>query len=155
MVTDWSYRGYSPVSMSVSDDIIRRIDDGKIALPEFQRDFDWNQERIVSLLTSVARRWPIGTLLIIAGERVADLGWGRRALENAPRLSTPNMLVLDGQQRLTSLYHAVRDVSDDVYYCRIDRVAERNELDDDDIVSLKKSDFQKEYPDVSAENEAA
>ena len=140
--------------MSVSEDIVQGIDDGKIALPEFQRDFDWNQARIVSLLTSVARRWPIGTLLTISGEKVADLGWGRRALEGAPRLRTPNVLVLDGQQRLTSLYHAIRDVSEDVYFCHIGRVIDRNEVDDDDIESLKKTEFQKRYPDVSAENAA-
>lgn len=149
---EWTYRGYAPEPLSVSDQIIRGIDEGRIALPEFQRDFDWDQKRIVSLLTSVARRWPIGTLLVVQGERLSDLGWGRRALEGAPHLNSPNMLVLDGQQRLTALYHAIRDdVSEDVYYCHIARVLEREELDDDDIVSDKKSRFQKEYPDKSAE----
>ena len=151
----WTYRGYAPEPLSVSDHIIRGIDDGKIALPEFQRDFDWDQRRIVSLLTSVAKRWPIGTLLVIAGEGLADLGWGRRALEGAPKLSNPSMLVLDGQQRLTSLYHAIRDVSGDVYYCHIGRIAERfregGEVDDDDIASIKRVKFERDYPDVSAE----
>lgn len=154
-MADWTYRGYSPEPLSVSDQIIRGIREGKIALPEFQRDFDWDQRRIVSLLTSVAKRWPIGTLLVIAGERLADFGWGRRALENAPNLNNPSMLVLDGQQRLTSLYHAIGDVSGDVYYCHIGRVAERvldgGEVDDDDIVSIKRVKFDREYPDVSAE----
>ena len=149
---EWTYRGYAPEPLSVSDQIIRGIDEGRIALPEFQRDFDWDQKRIVSLLTSVARRWPIGTLLVVQGEHLSDLGWGRRALEGAPHLNSPNMLVLDGQQRLTALYHAIRDdVSEDVYYCHIARVLESGELDDDDIVSDRKSRFQKEYPDKSAE----
>ena len=148
---EWTYRGYTPEPLSVSV-IIRGIDEGRVALPEFQRDFDWDQKRIVSLLTSVARSWPIGTLLIVQGEQLVDRGWGRRALEGAPNLNNPNMLVLDGQQRLTALYQAIRDdVSEDVYYCHITRVLERGELDDDDIVSRKKSRFQKEYPDKSAE----
>ena len=149
---EWTYRGYTPEPLSVSGQIIRGIDEGRIALPEFQRDFDWDQKRIVSLLTSVARRWPIGTLLVVQGEHLVNLGWGRRALEGAPNLNSPNMLVLDGQQRLTALYHAIKDdVSEDVYYCHIARVLERGELDDDDIVSDKKSRFQKEHPDKSAE----
>lgn len=150
-MTNWTYQGYSPTPLSVSGRIVPGIDEGKIALPEFQRDFDWDQERIVSLLTSVARRWPVGTLLIIESEKVADLPWGRRSFDSAPLLSSPNILVLDGQQRLTSLYHAIKDVSNDVYYCNIRRVAERGELDDDDIISMKRHKFEKEYPDTSAE----
>lgn len=133
-------------------DIISSVDRGKLALPDFQRRFEWGPARSADLLTSVARRWPIGYLLLIQDPGVARLGWGPRPLEGARDLDEPNVLVLDGQQRLTALYHAIRDdSSEDIYYCRILDVSDAGEVDDDHIKALKKSRFVRDYPDVSSE----
>ena len=108
----------------------------------------------MSLLTSVARQWPIGSLLIIQAERrVKDLGWGARPLSGAPEnTDDASILVLDGQQRLTSLYHALRDTSDDVYYCEIGRIADEDgEVDDDRIHSMRRNRYVRDYPDERAE----
>ncbi len=133
-------------------DLIDSVDRGKLALPDFQRKFEWGPARSTDLLTSVARRWPIGYLLVIQDPGVARLGWGPRPLEGARELDEPNTLVLDGQQRLTALYHAIRDdSSEDVYYCKIFEVSASGEIEDDQIKALKKSRFAREYPDVGSE----
>ena len=143
--------GYDFTQVGLTD-IITSIDKGKLALPDFQRKFEWGTDRSADLLTSVARRWPIGYLLVIQDPGVASLGWGPRPLEGARDLDEPNILVLDGQQRLTALYHAIRDDSSvDVYYCRIFDVATAGEVEDDHIKALKKSRFVRAYGDVGSE----
>ena len=145
--------GYDLTQVDLRD-IVASVDNGRLALPDFQRRFEWGTARSSDLLTSVARRWPIGYLLTIQGPGIPSLGWGPRPLEGAPELDQPNILVLDGQQRLTALYHAIRDdSSEDVYYCRIFDVASASEVDDDHIKALKKSRFASDYPSVKSEAE--
>lgn len=155
-IGDQSYGANVQVLLSL-DDVIEGADEGRIALPDFQRDFDWTPMRVVSLLTSVARQWPIGSLLIIQAERrVKHLGWGARPLSGAPEATDDaSVLVLDGQQRLTSLYHALLDKSDDVYYCEIGKFAEEGagEVDDDHIHSMRRNRFARAYRDEQAEAE--
>lgn len=152
MPDEWSYGANAQVPLFL-DDIIDGADQGMIALPDFQRDFDWTPTRVVSLLTSVARQWPIGSLLIIQADRVKSLGWGARPLMGAPEnTDDASILVLDGQQRLTSLYHALRDTSDDVYYCEIGRIADEDgEVDDDRIRSMRRNRYVRSYRDEQAE----
>ena len=133
-------------------DVVSLIDDGKLALPDFQRNFEWTPARSADLLTSVARRWPIGNVLVMQGPGVPNLGWGPRPLRGARALDGPNVLVLDGQQRLTALYHAIRDdSSEDIYYCDIFGVSAAGEVDDDHIRAQRKPRFLREYPDVASE----
>jgi hypothetical protein len=83
------------------------INDGKLALPEFQRDWRWDEDRVVALLASIAQGFPIGTVMTL--ETGGEVRFKMRPISGAPALEAdPGLLVLDGQQRLTSLYQVLR-----------------------------------------------
>src|SRR3954453_12343303 len=99
-------------------DVLEWINEGRMVLPEFQRDFDWTDEKVVALLATVVRRWPAGSLLLmeVDGPTFFEL----RAFQGGPQEDdeSAEMVVLDGQQRLTALYHAVYDTGLSVYAIR-------------------------------------
>lgn len=78
---------------------------GKIQLPDFQRGWVWDDEHIRSLLVSIARSFPVGAIMLL--ESGGDAKFKVRPVEGVdPTKATPNKLeklILDGQQRLTSL----------------------------------------------------
>ena len=88
--------------------LLEDVGNGKIQLPDFQRGWVWDDDRVKGLLVSISRGFPIGAVMTLdAGgdvrfrsrlvEGVASNGDGREA-----------EYLLDGQQRLTSLYQALR-----------------------------------------------
>jgi hypothetical protein len=80
---------------------------GKTQLPDFQRGWVWDDEHIRDLLASVSRAFPIGAVMLLeaGGESVR---FKTRPLEGAsPDVAEPKHLILDGQQRLTSLYQSL------------------------------------------------
>jgi len=83
--------------------ILDHIDSGHMALPEFQRGYVWNRDQVRGLFDSLYRRHPIGGLLVWATESKTAQHRGDGAL--APGVVK---LLLDGQQRMTSLYGVVR-----------------------------------------------
>ncbi|MFJ3477312.1 GmrSD restriction endonuclease domain-containing protein [Streptomyces microflavus] len=87
--------------------LIRSIHDGSLALPNFQRSFVWDPKRTVELIKSIILRYPAGTLL--TWEQSSSHRFDSRSFEEAPVNAgmQPRRLVLDGQQRLTALYHAL------------------------------------------------
>jgi hypothetical protein len=89
-------------------DLLRGIQQGKIQLPDFQRDFVWNAERISRLLCSVSLAYPIGAFTTFQLNN-SQLRFKPRSLQGIEiELGTsPTLLILDGQQRLTSLYQAL------------------------------------------------
>lgn len=97
------------MNLSVQE-IVDLIDEGRIQLPEFQRGFDWNSTNRRELIESVQRGYPAGTLLLLAVDPESGVPFGTRCIQHAPQheSSRARYLVLDGQQRLTSLYLAVR-----------------------------------------------
>lgn len=82
--------------------ILDQIDSGFIALPEFQRGFVWNREQVRGLFHSLYRKHPVGGLLVWA-TKASTPQWGDDSL--APGIVK---LLLDGQQRMTTLYGVVR-----------------------------------------------
>lgn len=85
-------------------DIIREITDGKVQLPDFQRGWVWDDEHVRSLLVSVARSFPVGAVMLL--ETGGDVRFQVRPIENLTftgPIPEPERLILDGQQRLTSL----------------------------------------------------
>jgi hypothetical protein len=83
--------------------------EGKLCLPNFQRDFVWNREEIADLMRSTLRRYFIGSLLLLRTDP-RDPPFSPLALRGAKPTHTtlaPELLVLDGQQRLTSLLYAL------------------------------------------------
>lgn len=83
--------------------ILDQIDLGSMALPEFQRGYVWNRDQVRGLMYSLYRKHPVGSLLV----------WVTKT-ENADTrgdgvLSPGSVkLLLDGQQRITSLYGIIR-----------------------------------------------
>jgi len=82
---------------------------GKLQLPDFQRDWIWDDDRIRNLLASVSVTFPIGAVMLLetGGDHVR---FKPRPLAGTDGLTDipPERLILDGQQRLTSLYWAPR-----------------------------------------------
>lgn len=89
-------------------DLFARAERGELQLPDFQREYVWDVDRVRSLITSVLRGYPIGSLLALDTRNV-PMRFRSRPLRGAPDTGRePGLVLLDGQQRLTSLYHALR-----------------------------------------------
>ena len=83
--------------------ILDHIDSGHMALPEFQRGYVWNRDQVRGLFDSLYRRHPVGGLLVWATEAKTAAHRG-----DGPLAAGIVKLLLDGQQRMTSLYGVVR-----------------------------------------------
>ncbi len=83
--------------------ILDHIDSGHMALPEFQRGYVWNRDQVRGLFDSLYRRHPVGGLLVWATESMTATHRG-----DGPLAAGVVKLLLDGQQRMTSLYGVVR-----------------------------------------------
>lgn len=90
-------------------ELLDRVHRGAIQLPDFQRGWVWDDDHIRSLLASITLSYPIGAVM--------SLETGGEGVRFKPRLfegvdldpePEPEKLILDGQQRLTSLYLALR-----------------------------------------------
>lgn len=79
------------------------IDLGKLALPELQRPFVWQRSAVRDLLDSMYRGFPIGQLMLW---NAAEVDW--RVIGTDGKQNTPTHFVIDGQQRLTSLYAVMK-----------------------------------------------
>jgi len=88
-------------------DLISEIQKGQIKVPKFQRNFVWSLDKTAKLLDSILKGYPIGTFILWeTNERLNDI-------KNIGNLKLPDIpddikvqYVLDGQQRITSLYAA-------------------------------------------------
>ena len=85
--------------------VLDHIDSGSMALPEFQRGYVWNREQVRSLFHSLYRRHPIGGLLVWETESKTASHRG-----GGPFVAGVVKLLLDGQQRMTSVYGVARGV---------------------------------------------
>lgn len=97
---------FTPMSGPLIE-LLGDINTHKTALPDFQRPWVWEPQMVRDLLISVAHRYPAGSLLTMP---ITGSAFALRAFEGAGDLRAadkPNMMVLDGQQRLTSLYQAL------------------------------------------------
>ncbi len=89
-------------------DLNKLLDDchrGILQLPDFQRSWVWDEDRIRSLIASISRAFPIGALMTL--DNGGDVNFKPRPIEGTPaeaKQMVPHSLLLDGQQRMTSLY---------------------------------------------------
>ncbi len=90
--------------------VLDHIDSGHMALPEFQRGYVWNRDQVKGLFDSLYRRHPVGGLLIWVTESKIAVHRGDSQLA-----SGMVKLLLDGQQRITSLYGVVRGKSPEFF----------------------------------------
>ena len=88
-------------------DLIRELEKGIIQIPKFQRNFVWSLEKTTGLLDSILRGYPIGTFILWrTGERINSVKKiGDLELPEPPKEEKIDY-ILDGQQRIASLYAA-------------------------------------------------
>ena len=122
---------------------------GRLALPEFQRDFSWRPAAVRRLLASVAKDWPIGSFTIWSatgqplGTRAFD------GLDDVEARADADYL-LDGQGRLTALIHALHpEYSQQRYF--VDGLSDffaagAEEEIDDYLDSLPAKQFEERFP---------
>lgn len=86
------------------DSLIKDVELGKIGLPDIQRPFVWRNNQVRDLFDSMYKGYPVGYLLFW------DNGFtpGHRAIGTDAKQLAPSMVIVDGQQRLTSLFAVMR-----------------------------------------------
>jgi hypothetical protein len=133
-----STKDYQSQQTNSLENIFSQIDSGQIILPDFQRDFEWDIERTLDLFDSLVRDIFIGS--IIFGLPSFEISY--RAIDTRPRKgkgknkaltvnllteemirkasNKPYHLLLDGQQRMSSLYRAIacKDVDNVWFVCK-------------------------------------
>ncbi|MFB7342103.1 DUF262 domain-containing protein [Streptomyces hydrogenans] len=88
-------------------DVLKDVASGVLQLPDFQRDWKWDDERIRALIATVTLKYPLGVVMALHTGGASP--FKARTLEGAKggEGRTPDLLLLDGQQRLTSLFQAL------------------------------------------------
>ncbi|GAA3473663.1 GmrSD restriction endonuclease domain-containing protein [Nonomuraea roseola] len=90
-------------------ELLTMVADGKVQLPDFQRPWKWDDERIRSLLATVTMDYPLGVMMTLetggTGARFKPRPLAGVILEENRE---PDELLMDGQQRMTSLYQALK-----------------------------------------------
>lgn len=122
-------QNHTTVSRPLSQ-LLERVDDEQLILPEIQRDFVWQKRSVMMLFDSLFRGLPIGHMLVWKAKRaVTAKRFHDRKLRADILLDNFYGYLLDGQQRLTALAH-VRDADDDyrlMFYTRPNRENEGEE----------------------------
>jgi hypothetical protein len=86
--------------------LVDAIDLGTIGLPDIQRPFVWKNAKVRNLFDSMYRGFPIGYLLLWE----SGSAQGARTIGAGTKQLSPNLLIVDGQQRLTSIYAVVKGI---------------------------------------------
>ena len=84
--------------------LIENIDLGVIGLPEIQRPFVWGNSKVRDLFDSMLKGFPVGYFLFWQN----GAGNGHKQIGTNSKQKVPNLLIVDGQQRLTSLYAVMK-----------------------------------------------
>lgn len=97
-----------PTSLKYNE-LLNKIETGKLKIPQFQRDFVWDIQNSAKLLDSIIKGYPIGTFILWkTDERLKMIGELGKLVLREPEPNEKVEYVLDGQQRITSLYVALR-----------------------------------------------
>ena len=110
--------------------LLDSIHNREVALPDFQRDFVWDPRATEELIESILQNYPAGSLLRIKNK--VGFFFAPREVAGAPTLDghSPSYLVLDGQQRLTSLYQALYGTGNHRYFVNLRGLLDGVDLDD-------------------------
>ena len=96
---------FKEVGYSLSK-LIDDIEMGEIGLPDIQRPFVWKNAKVRDLFDSMYRGYPVGYFLFwenLVGDKTKQIGAN-------PHQKVPHLLIVDGQQRLTSLYAVLKGI---------------------------------------------
>ena len=90
-------------------DVLKSVAEGKVQLPDFQREWKWDNDHIASLLASISLGHPVGVAMTLqtGGDGVRFAPKLIAGVDETYASVTPDELLLDGQQRFTSLYQAL------------------------------------------------
>ena len=107
-VDDWDFidkriHNLSSPNLRTVDDIVSEIDRGRIAIPYFQRKFIWKRNQVEELWKSIFQGFFVGSILTWSSNE----SFPSDSVEGGPELDNPTDVVLDGQQRITSIYYAI------------------------------------------------
>ena len=89
-------------------DMLKEMEIGSIQLPEFQRDWRWDDDHIQSVIASVSQSFPIGAVMML--KNGGPVRFATRPIEGTkPEIKSvkPETLILDGQQRSTALFQSL------------------------------------------------
>lgn len=95
---------FTNTTLSIGN-LIDNIDTGSLGLPELQRPFIWKDSKVRDLLDSMMRGYPIGYLMLWqcpTQDKKIPIGVGEHSYKS------PSAVIIDGQQRLTSLYAVMK-----------------------------------------------
>jgi len=98
-------------------EIFKAIEKNKLVLPDFQREFVWEIEKQKRLLTSLLVKLPIGSFLVLEGERgmfPAKKVCYVSEYINLNEVKEECGYILDGQQRISSLCSTFKDYGNDI-----------------------------------------
>ncbi len=116
-------------------ELLSQIHNADAVLPDFQRDFVWDSSATRELIISIAKGFPAGSILRIRNTK--NLFSFREFQGVTPQqVQQPTYLVLDGQQRLTSLYQAFYGVGQFRYFLNLQKLLDGEEFDEC-VISLK------------------
>ena len=124
----------TPIPRDLTE-LLSQIHNRESVLPDFQRDFVWDSAATKELIISIAKDFPAGSILRI---RNTNNLFAYREFEGATPLKgqRPTYLVLDGQQRLTSLYQAFYGVGQFRYFLNLQSLLDGEEFDEC-VISLR------------------
>lgn len=128
---------------------MKEVDKGLAQLPDFQRGWVWDDGRIRALILSVIRNFPVGAAMFLEYGN-ESVHFKHKPIEGSPADPDiePDELILDGQQRLTSLYNALYSKNpvhtktekgkniDRYYYLSIENALNLTADDDEIVVSV-------------------
>lgn len=129
------------------EELLDAVEQGLAVLPAFQRDFDWSASDVVSLLATLLSDWPAGSLLLMTGRPEF---FEIRAFDDGPE-PAPNVryVVLDGQQRLTALFHVLRGRGDVAYILNAQKLADSDgsaESIEELVELVPRAKWRRDYP---------
>ncbi len=130
-------------------DLMKAVDNGSAQLPDFQRGWVWDDERIKALILSVLHSFPVGAAMFLEYGN-ESIHFKHKPIEgsNADPSVEPDELILDGQQRLTSLYNALYSKKpvhtktdkgkeiDRYYYLDIEKALDPDADDEEVVISI-------------------
>jgi len=138
------------------NEILKDVNKGKVQLPDFQRGWVWDDKHITSLLASISQSFPIGAVMLL--ETGENMRFKPRLIEGVTEENdNPEFLILDGQQRLTSLFQSLLlgkavktrdDRGDEIvrwYYIDMKKALNDSIDNEDAIISLPEDKKQRNF----------
>ncbi|MEH1007462.1 DUF262 domain-containing protein [Winogradskyella sp. ECml5-4] len=116
--------------------LIQQIDIGTIGLPDIQRPFVWKDTKVRDLFDSMYKGYPVGYFLFWANALSND----SKGIGTDGKQKSPDLLIVDGQQRLTSLYAVTR----------AQEIIRENFNKEHIVISFKPLDEKFEIPDAAS-----